>query len=111
VVAAHEGVGAQQNGAAVVADDHIRVGNLAHHVQIQQKVLTGQAAVKAVGRSQIGHNVRVLLQSRNGGFLQKIVHLQLKGSTQNRQRDQQDGRGGGKAAAEGRFHPYSTSNL
>ena len=35
----------------------------------------------------------------------------MKGSAQNRQRNEQDRRGGGKAAAEGRFHSYSTSNL
>ena len=42
----------------------------------------------------------VLLQSGNSGFHQKIVHLQLKGSAQNGQRQQQDGGRSKEAAAE-----------
>ena len=43
--------------------------------------------------------------------LPELKHLQLKGRAQNGKGNEQDRRSRQKAAAEGRFHPYSTSNL
>ena len=111
MLAAQEGVGAQQHLALGGQDHRVRIGDPGRHIQIQHKIPAAQVTLNGIGRRQIRDEGRVLLQIRQGLLGQKILDQILEGGAQQQQRQQKDGGRSGKSAAKGCFHAYSTSNL
>ena len=111
VVAAGEIAGAQDDIALIVADDHIRLGDLGDDVQVEHQLPACQIVVHSIGAGQVCHHLGILAKLGYGGILQKAVYLILEGRAQNGQCQQKGGCHHGKTAAEGTFHPSGTSFL